>query len=91
MLISRDFWLKVQTADEEHLCDGSGHWNADTVQHSPLCVGTIRRGQQFVANVDQDDTKRRVPRVYVVLSRHCEHCALAFFPAVKVGGQDVAA
>lgn len=91
MLVSKDFWLKVQTADEEHICDGSGHWDVDTVQHSPLCVGTIRRGQQFVANLDVDDAVKRVPRSYVVLSRHCEHCALAFFPAIRVEVQRAAA
>lgn len=84
MLISYDIWLRVQPAAEfDFGCAGNGAHQGIRA-FSSLCDRRILRGSEYVESLHLLATVRRVPRLFYVGSRHCAHCALTFFPAVKV-------
>lgn len=84
MLFSNDIWLKVQPKAEINFgCAGNGELQM-VRQFSPLCERRISKGDEYVEQLAILATQRRVPRIVYVQSRHCVHCALAFFPAIGV-------
>ena len=89
-LRSHDVWLRVIPAAEfDFGCAGNGEHQA-VRQFSPSCERRIHRGAEYVEQLALLNTFRKLPRLFYVESRHCAHCALAFFPAVNVGGERAA-
>lgn len=82
---TRDDYQVRGAARYTYGCDGN---KKTPHERAPLCSGRIYRCETYVAGVVLAPADRATPRMYVDVSRHCVHCALAFIPQIVVtGGQ----
>jgi hypothetical protein len=84
MLVSRDKLLQVADATAIYACDGNDAPPWDVQTFAQGCTRRIERAEEYVSRLRFVPRNGVTPATFDVISRHCAHCALAYFPAVQV-------